>query len=123
MCLAVLAPFQTLLKHRIPAEETQFSYNLESPAFCERVAYAAKLVPSDLDRSRRSRMNFTRIEVLAAAARNSGRVFRRAMATTYSEGARPDRTVRIQEPNDRQTDLGAVAAGICSSPWAISPSS
>src|SRR3970040_45221 len=95
---------------------------LESPVFCRGVAHAAKLVPSDLDRSMRSRMNFTRIEDLAAAARNAGRVFRRAIAARCSEGARPDRTVRIQEPNDRQTDLGVVAARICSSPWAISPS-
>src|ERR1035441_3908950 len=50
-------------------------------------SHAAKLVPSVLDRSSRSRMNFTRIEVLAPLARNSGRVLRRAMATTCSEGA------------------------------------
>jgi hypothetical protein len=54
-------------------------------------------------------MNFTRIEVLAAAARNSGSVLRKATATTCSEGASPGRTVRIQEPKDRQTILGWVA--------------
>src|SRR5216684_375780 len=73
---------------------------------------AAKLVPSVRDRSIRSRMNFTRIEVLAAVARNSGRVWRRATATTCSEGASPGRTVRIQEPKDRQTSLGCVAERI-----------
>src|SRR5674476_1032262 len=75
-------------------------------------AHAAKLVPSVLDRSRRSRMNFTRIEGLAALARNSGRVLRRAMATTCSEGASPGRTVRIQEPKDCQTRVGFVAERI-----------
>jgi hypothetical protein len=68
-----------------------------------RAAHAAKLVPSVRDRSSRSRMNFTRIEVLAAAARNSGRVLRRATATTFSEGASPGRMVRIQEPKDRRS--------------------
>src|ERR1019366_2157964 len=51
--------------------------------------HAAKLVPSVLDRSSLSRMNFTKIEVLAPLARNSGRVLRRAMATTCSEGGQP----------------------------------
>src|SRR5580704_4991449 len=85
---------------------------LESTEIRGREAHAAKLVPSVRDRSSRSRMNFTRIEVLAAAARNSGRVLRRAMATTCSEGASPGRTVRIQEPKDRQTILGCVAERI-----------
>jgi hypothetical protein len=38
-------------------------------------------------------MNFARIAVLAAVARNSGKVFRKATATTCSEGASPGRTV------------------------------
>ena len=70
------------------------------------------LVPSALDRSSRSRMNFTKIEVLAAVARNSGMVLRRAMATTCSEGASPGRTVRSQEPKNRQTRFGLVAERI-----------
>jgi hypothetical protein len=57
-------------------------------------------------------MNFTRIEVLAAVARNSGRVLERATAATCSEGASPGRTVRIQEPMNRQASLGAVAEKI-----------
>lgn len=77
--------------------------NLESPEILDLAAHAAKLVPSDLARSIRFRMNFARIEVLAVVARNSGRVFLRATATTCSEGASPGRMVRIQEPNDRQT--------------------
>src|SRR5580658_4028029 len=85
---------------------------LESTEIIGRAAHAAKLVPSVRDRSSRSRMNFTRIEVLTAVARNSGRVLRRAMATTCSEGASPGRTVRIQEPKDRQTILGCVAERI-----------
>ena len=81
-------------------------------------AHAAKLVPSVPDRSSRSRMNFTRIEVLAAVARNPWRVFRRATATTCSEGggASPGRTARIQEPKDRQTSLGVVAGRISRRP-------
>src|ERR1035437_9267723 len=54
-------------------------------------------------------MNFTKIEVLAPLARNSGRVLRRAMATTCSEGASPGRTVRIHEPKDCHTSVGLVA--------------
>jgi hypothetical protein len=41
---------------------------------------------------------------------------------TCWEGASPGRTVRIQEPKDRQTSVGWVAERICSSPWAMSPS-
>jgi len=57
-------------------------------------------------------MNVARIEVLAAVARNSGRVLRRAAATTCSEEASPGRTVRIQAPKKRQTGLGVVAERI-----------
>jgi hypothetical protein len=57
-------------------------------------------------------MNFTRIEGLAALARNSGRVLRRAMAATGSEGANPGRTVRIHEPKDCQIRVGFVAERI-----------
>jgi len=95
---------------------------LESPGICERATHAARLIPSVLERSIRCRMNFTRIEFLAALARNSGRVFRMAMATTCSEGASPGRTVRIHEPNDCQTRRGFRAARICRRPWAMSPS-
>lgn len=82
---------------------------LESTEIRGRADHAAKLVPSVRDRSSRSRMNFTRIEVAAAVARNCGRVLRRARATTCSEGASPGRMVRIQEPKDCQTSLGCVA--------------
>src|ERR1700689_2413857 len=80
-----------------------FDLSLRVP-ICEGRSHAAKLVPSALDRSRRSRRNFTRVTVLAAATRNSGKVLRRAIATTSSEGASPGRTVRIQDPKDRQTN-------------------
>src|SRR6516164_10337123 len=86
--------------------------HLESTEIRGRAAHAAKLVPSVRDRSSRSWMNFTRVELLAAVARNSGRVLRRATATTCSEGARPGRMVRIQEPKDCQTSLGCVAERI-----------
>jgi transposase len=87
-------------------------YLLESTEIRGWVTHAARLVPSVRDRSSRSRMNFTRIGVLAAVARNSGRIWRRAMATTCSEGASPGRMVRIQEPKDRQTSVGCVAERI-----------
>src|SRR5258708_1375454 len=87
-------------------------YFLESTEIRGWEAHAAKLVPSVRDRSSRLRMNFTRIEVLTAVARNCGRVLRRATATTCSEGASPGRMVRIQEPKDRQTCLGCVAERI-----------
>src|ERR1039457_2532078 len=74
--------------------------------------YSLSLHDALLFWSRRSRRNFTRITVLAAVARNSGKVWRRAMATTSSEGASPGRTVRIQEPNDCHTRLGLVAERI-----------
>src|SRR5664279_5663502 len=82
---------------------------LESTEIRAWAAHAAKLVPSVLDRSRRSRMNCTRIEGLAVLARNSGRVLRRATATTCSEGASPGRTVRIHEPKDCHTSVGSVS--------------
>src|SRR5258708_4754475 len=91
---------------------------LESTDLWGASSHAAKLVPSALDRSKRSRRNFTRITVLAAVARNSGKVWRRAMATTCSEGASPGRTVRIQEPNDCRNRLGVVAGRGCRRPWA-----
>src|SRR5215475_1180580 len=100
---------------RILNDQTEIgadSCPLESTRFVRASSYAAKLVPSVLERSRRSRRNFTRITVLAALARNSGKVWRRAMATTCSEGASPCRTVRIQEPNDCQTRLGLMAERI-----------
>src|ERR1019366_539780 len=94
------------------ANNTADARLLESTDSGGLASHAAKLVPSVLDRSSLSRMNFTRIEVLAALARNSGRVLRRAMATTCSEGASPGRTVRIQEPKDCQTSVGFVAERI-----------
>ena len=99
------------LTHMRSAFSRQATY-LASPEIYAWSAYAAKLVPSDLDKSKRSRMNFTRIEVLAAVARNSGRVFRIAMAATCSEGVKPGRTVRIHEPNDCQTRCGLLAERI-----------
>ena len=53
-----------------------------------------------------------KIVALATLAKNSGNVFRSAMAATCSEGASPGRIVRIQEPNDRHTNVGVVAERI-----------
>src|SRR5258708_19863926 len=94
---------------------------LESTDLWGASSHAAKLVPSALDRSRRSRRNFTRMTVLAAVARNSGKVWRRAMATTCSGGASPGRTGRLQEPNACHTRLGLVGEGILSRPSPVNP--
>ena len=98
------------------------STGLESTDIWRFVFHAANRVPSVLDRSRRARMNFTRVEGLAIVARNSGSVFRSATATTCSDGASPGRMVLIQEPNDRQTNSDLVAERVCKRPCAMRPS-
>src|SRR5271156_769397 len=69
----------------------------------------------------RSVMNFARESFFAGPMRNSGRVWRRAFATTNSDGGTPGRMVRSQEPNESQTSLGATTARYWSSPWATTP--
>src|SRR5271155_5061689 len=66
----------------------------------------------------RSVMNFARESFFAGPMRNSGSVWRRAFATTNSDGGTPGRMVRSQEPNESQTSLGATTARYWSSPWA-----
>ena len=48
-------------------------------------------------------MNFVRIEFGEESERNSGKVFRSAIAVTCSEGATSERMVLNQEPNDENT--------------------
>src|SRR5580704_12253466 len=48
-------------------------------------------------------MNFVKMLLGAVFKRNSGRLWRRALATTSSEGGMPGRMVRNQEPNEFQT--------------------
>jgi hypothetical protein len=43
-------------------------------------------------------------------SRNSGKVWRSAVATTSSDGATPGRMVRSQEPNEFHTWVEATAA-------------
>src|SRR6266853_1259587 len=69
----------------------------------------------------RSVMNFVRELVFAGARRKSGSVWRRAFATTNSDGGIPGRMVRSQDPNESQTSLGATTARYWSSPWATTP--
>src|SRR5208283_5239194 len=69
----------------------------------------------------RSVMNFVRESFFAGPMRNSGSVWRRAFATTNSDGGTPGRMVRSQEPNESQTSLGATTARYWSSPWATTP--
>jgi phosphoglycerate dehydrogenase-like enzyme len=69
----------------------------------------------------RSAMNFMRESVFAGARRKSGSVWRRAFATTNSDGEMPGRMVRSQDPNESQTSLGATTARYWSSPWATTP--
>ncbi|MDP2997283.1 MAG: hypothetical protein Q8N47_07335 [Bryobacterales bacterium] len=54
-------------------------------------------------------MNFTRIAVLAAVARDSGRVLRSAKATTCWAGAIAGGTAGVEEAGDSQRGLGVVA--------------
>jgi len=65
--------------------------------------YAAGRNTSERSGSCRSTMNFAKIWSWVLSRRNSGRLWRSAMVTTRSDGARPGRIVRSQEPNERQT--------------------
>ena len=92
----------------------RFGPCLRVPEIRMRAAHAAKLVPSVRDRSSRSRMNFTRIEVLACSREK----FRKGIAEGDGDDlfgggqSRANGTVRIQEPKDRQTSLVCVAERI-----------
>src|SRR5271169_2690610 len=69
----------------------------------------------------RSAMNFARESVSEELMRNSGSVWRKAFATTNSDGGMPGRMVLSQDPNEAQTSLGATTARYWSSPWATTP--
>ena len=66
-------------------------------------------------------MNFARSGAGELSARKWGRVLRKAMATTASEGTMPGRMVRNQEPKDAHTSWGTVVASASMMPWAMSP--
>ncbi len=77
--------------------------------------------PSVLSRSILSRRNFSKIESLEEPERNSGNVFRSAIATTCSEGEKSDRSVLNQEPKEEKTSWGNAAERYCKRPCAIKP--
>src|SRR5271156_4587729 len=54
--------------------------------------------------------NFAKMEPWGVFKRNSGRLWRSAMATTSSEGGMPGRMVRSQEPKEFQTSRGWATA-------------
>src|SRR5271154_4524421 len=54
--------------------------------------------------------NFAKMELWGVFKRNSGRLWRSAMATTSSEGGMPGRMVRSQEPKEFQTSRGWATA-------------
>ncbi len=76
--------------------------------------HATRRLPSRRLGSIRARRNFTKFDGLRVSARNSGRAFPSAVAAISSDGARPGRMVRNQEPKKRQIRRGAVAARMCS---------
>src|SRR5271169_1369268 len=69
----------------------------------------------------RSAMNFARESRSEEPMRNSGSVWRKAFATTNSDGGMPGRMVRSQDPNESQTSLGETTARYWSNPWEITP--
>src|SRR5271169_304074 len=69
----------------------------------------------------RSAINFARESLSEELMRNSGSVWRKAFATTNSDGGMPGRMVLSQDPNEAQTSLGATTARYWSSPWATTP--
>ena len=71
---------------------------------------AASLNASILSLSCRSLTNFAKLLPDAAFSRNSGRLWRRALATTSSEGGMPGRMVRSQDPKEAQTRCGMTVA-------------
>ena len=78
----------------------------ENAQFRDTPTYAAGLNTSERSGSCLSTMNFAKIWPRVLSRRNSGRPWRRAVVTTRSDGARPGRIVRSQEPNERQTRSG-----------------
>ncbi len=66
-------------------------------------------------------INFTRILFSAQTKRNSGSLWRSAMATTSSEGGIPGRIVLIQELKLLQTNLAWAQAKYCKSPCVMNP--
>ena len=94
---------------------------LESTVFYNKFNQATRRKPSDLLRSILSRINFLKIESCDESERNSGKVFRRAIAVTCSEGAKSDRIVLNQEPKEENTSSGNAAERYCKRPCAINP--
>ena len=83
---------------------------LVSPGFGEISAQEASRNACILSVSCRSMTNFAKMLAVAEFRRNSGMLWRRALATTSSEGGMPGRMVRSQEPKASQTRCGKATA-------------
>ena len=94
---------------------------LVSTEFYTKFDQATSRKPSVLSRSILSRRNFSKIESLEESERNSGNVFRSAIAATSSEGEKSDRIVLNQEPKEEKTSWGNAAERYCKRPCAIKP--
>jgi hypothetical protein len=68
--------------------------------------HATSRKPSDLFMSILSMMNFLKIESWDESERNSGKLWRKAMAVTSSEGAKSVRMVLNQDPKEENTRRG-----------------
>src|SRR6478736_6125905 len=89
---------------------TCFRNLLVSPGFGPTSAHEARWNACILSVSCRSMTNLAKMLAVAECRRNSGMLWRRALATTSSEGGMPGRMVRSQEPKACQTRCGKATA-------------
>jgi len=82
---------------------SNWSIFLDSTAFFSKIESRHQSQPSDLLRSILCRMNFLKLESSDESERNSGRLWRSAIAVTRSEGAKSVRIVLNQEPKEAKT--------------------
>lgn len=99
----------------------KYSKVLESTEFYVKFDQATSRKLSVLSRSILSRRNFLKIESLEESERNSGNVFRSAIAATCSEGEKSDRTVLNQEPKEEKTSWRNAAERYCKRACGIKP--
>ena len=103
-------PINRLTNKAIAALKKPGLYNLASPEFCLDSAQDASRNAAILLVSCRSMTNFAKLLPAAEFSRNSGMLWRIALATTNSEGGMPGRMVRSQEPKESQTRCGNATA-------------
>jgi len=118
MVFLLIKFFAKVTYQRITVTQQLF---LRAPSSSQKVNQATSLKPSTLFKSILSVMNFLRIDFGEASERNSGKVFRSAIAVICSEGATPMRMVLNQEPKEENTSCGNDTDRYCKSPWAIRP--